>query len=478
MKFTDIPELPNAKPPNSRERFAFIERISNEVGDWARMKTFSTPILLVNHPRLLHELLVEKVKAFEKSYLLRFALYPLAGEGLFTSRPPLWRRQRKLMAPMFHATQLTSYANDMVTAANRTIETWKDGQELALLTETTHIAMSVAGKTLFNAESFSEADEVGRALNTTLEWTSENAPSPLALAHIIPRVMLERFADAGAPSVLAGAARGLAEKLHGPVFVPGAEGRKLRAAVSLLDNHVADMIRERRESAEPKADLLSRLLEARDDETGEGMSDQQIRDEVLTLFVAGHETTATGLAWVIYLLCRHPEIYQALEAEVDAVGPNPTVADLPRLALALRVFKEALRLYPPVFVFARQAIEDSELGGAPIAKHMPIMVPVYAIHRKREFWPDPHTFDPNRFLPENEAARHKLAWMPFGAGPRVCIGNHFAMMEAQLVLCRMLYHARFESLGDERPAPFATLRPENGVRVRVSLRKHERPSRP
>lgn len=473
MKFTDIPELPNAKPPNNQQRFAFIERIANEVGDWARMRSLGTDILLVNHPRLVHELLIERAKVFEKSYLVRFALYPLAGEGLFTSRTSLWKRQRKLMAPLFHPSQLGSYADDMVACADKTIETWKDGTELRLLDETTRITMSVAGKTLFDAETFSEDDEIGRAFNTTLEWTSENAPSPLALAHIISRVMLIRFADLGPPSFVEKGVRALADKLHGPVFVPGAEGKKLRAAVALLDAHVADMIRERRENRRPgQSDLLSRLLDARDEETGEGMSDQQIRDEVLTLFVAGHETTATGLAWVIYALCRNPEVYRALEAEVDAVGPNPTMDDLPRLALALRVFKETLRLYPPVPVFARQAYEASELGGVPIEKHTPVMVPVYALHRKPEFWPDPERFDPDRFLPENEAARHKLAWLPFGAGPRVCIGNHFAMMEAQLVLARMLYHARFESLSDESPAPFATLRPGNGVRVRVTLRKH------
>lgn len=472
MKFTDIPELENAKVPNNLERFGFIERISNEVGDWARMRSIATDVLIVNHPRLVHELLVEKAKSFEKSYLLRFALYPLGGEGLFTSRMSLWKRQRKLMAPLFHASQLEAYARDMVTAAERTIEPWRDGEELTLLEETTRITMSVAGKTLFSAESFSEADEVGQALNTTLQWTSENAPSPLALAHIIPRVMLERFADAGPPSFLAEGARKLAGKLHGPVFVPGIEGKKLREAVALLDAHVAKLIDERRRSESPHADLLTRLLEARDEDTGEGMSDRQIRDEVLTLFVAGHETTATALSWVVYLLARHPKIYRAVEAEVDAVGPSPTFADLPRLALTLRVFKEALRLYPPVPVFARQAYEDAELGGVYIPKHTPVMVPIYALHRKPEFWPMPDDFDPDRFLPENETVRHKLAWLPFSAGPRICIGNHFAMMEAQLVLCRMLYHAHFMSLGHERPAPFATLRPENGVRVRVSLRKH------
>ena len=474
MKFTDIPELKNAKVPNNQERFGFIERLSNEVGDWARMRSVATNVLIINHPRLVHELLVEKAKSFDKSYLLRFALYPLAGEGLFTSRMALWKRQRKLMAPLFHASQLEGYAKDMVAAADRTVTPWQDGEELTLLHETTRITMSIAGKTLFNAESFSEADEVGQALNTTLQWTSENAPSPLALAHVIPRVMLERFADKGPPAPLADAARKIAGRLHGPVLVPGAEGKKLREAVALLDAHVAKLIAERRaaSSEHRHADLLSRLLDARDEDTGEGMSDRQIRDEVLTLFVAGHETTATALAWVVYLLARHPKVYRAVEAEVDEVGPNPTVADLGRLALTLRVFKEALRLYPPVPVFARQAYEDSELGGVRIEKHTPVMVPIYALHRKAEFWPSPDDFDPDRFLPENEAARHKLAWLPFSAGPRICIGNHFAMMEAQLVLCRMLYHARFMSLGHERPAPFATLRPEHGVKVRVELRKH------
>ena len=229
----------------------------------------------------------------------------------------------------------------------------------------------------------------------------------------------------------------------------------------------------RRAAADHAPDLLSRLLAARDDEGGR-MSDKQVRDEVLTLFVAGHETTATALAWSIHCLCNHPEIAEAVQREADALPGPPTFADLPRLPLALRVFKEALRLYPPVYFFGRQAIEPVTVDGVSLPRDTVVLIAPHALHRRPELYPDPERFDPDRFLPEREAARPKLAWLPFGAGPRVCIGNHFAMMEGQLVLAELLRHARFEAIGVDTPDPGATLRPSSGMKMRVRLRRTAR----
>jgi cytochrome P450 len=208
----------------------------------------------------------------------------------------------------------------------------------------------------------------------------------------------------------------------------------------------------------------------RDEDDGERMSDKQVRDEVLTLFVAGHETTATALAWSVYLLARHPKILDDVQREVDTLGRAPVAADLPRLQLTLRVFKEALRLYPPVYFDGRQAERATDLDGVACPEGTVALYAPYALHRRPDLWPDPERFDPDRFLPAAEAARSRYAWLPFGVGPRVCIGMGFALMEGQLILARLLQRARFEIFGEELPDPSATLRPANGLPVRITLR--------
>ena len=230
------------------------------------------------------------------------------------------------------------------------------------------------------------------------------------------------------------------------------------------------MIDDRRSSAARHEDLLARLIEARDADSGEAMSDRQVRDEVLTLFVAGHETTATALAWTLYSACRTPAVLAQMHAEADAVGDSPTLADLPRLGLCLRAFKEALRLYPPVYMFGRDATSDVTIGECRLPRRTNVMISPWAMHRSAAIYPDPERFDPDRFLPENEAKRHRYAYLPFGAGPRVCLGNHFAYMEAQLALAVLLRRFEFELMGDDEPEPSATLRPRYGIRMRVRRR--------
>jgi cytochrome P450 len=254
-----------------------------------------------------------------------------------------------------------------------------------------------------------------------------------------------------------------------PIRLPTRETRKLERALDVLDGRVARMIEDRRKNP-GREDLLSRLLSAKDDESGV-MSDRQIRDEVLTLFVAGHETTATGLAWSLTLLAKHPDAYARVRAEVDEIGRLPTAADMPRLTYTTRVFKEALRMYPPVYMFGRQAIEDVSIGGYDFPKGTIVLISPYALQRRAEYWPDPERFDPDRFTKENEAARHRSAYLPFSAGPRTCIGNHFALMEATLALATIFHHCDLELMnpGAVVPEPSATLRPSS-VQMRVELR--------
>ena len=258
-----------------------------------------------------------------------------------------------------------------------------------------------------------------------------------------------------------------------PLSEPGAVDRRLRDSIARLDAPVQQMIDARRADLGQHTDLLTKLLDARDDD-GNRMSDKQVRDEILTLFVAGHETTATALAWSVHCLSKNPAIYAAVEKEVDALAGDPTFDDLPRLALTLRVFKESLRLYPPIPMFGRQCFEATSLAGRRLERGAVALVVPWVLHRRPDLWPDPERFDPERFLPEAEARRPRLAWLPFGAGPRTCIGNQFAMIEAQLVLAKLLRHVRFERIDgypEEVAEPMATLRPRGHMPMRVRWRR-------
>ncbi len=452
------------------DRLGQLTRLSDGPLDAGRVALPFGDVVIVSSPELLHDVLIAKAKSFEKSPILRSALYPLAGNGLFTSEGELWKTQRRLMAPMFQHASLRPFADDMTACASRAAGEWRDGQRIDAARETTRITMAIAGRTLFGEDMFSEADALGAALTTALDWVGTESSSLWLIAQARSQIALELLADR-APSSLARAMRSLADRMRSPVLFPGEKTRELRAALDLLETRVARMIAERRKDVASHRDLLSLLLSARDDD-GQGMSERQVRDEVLTLFVAGHETTATSLAWALMLLGRHPEVYARVRAEVDALGHAPTFEDLPRLALSARVFKEALRLYPPAYVFGRVTTAEVEVGDYLLPKGTVVLVSPYTVQRRPDLWPDPARFDPDRFLPELEAQRPKTAYIPFSAGPRTCIGNHFALMEGPLVLATLFHHADFEleGLRDVEPAPLATLRPKGGVPMRVRLR--------
>ena len=453
------------------DRIRELRRFNVERGDIGRVSFLFGDIVLVNSPELVHEALVVRARAFEKSPVLRSALHPLVGQGLFTSEGELWRGQRRLMAPMFQHATIERFAADMTACAERAVACWQSGQVIDAARETTRITMAIAGKTLFDADTFEEADELGSALTVALEWAGTESSSLTLIVQARANVGLGRLADR-LPERLAGVTRGLAERAIVPILWPTARTRALKAALAVLEARVAQMIAQRRADPAGHRDLLGLLLAARDDD-GSAMSDRQVRDEVLTLFVAGHETTASALAWALMLLAQHPEVYARLRDEVDALGRVPAFADLPRLSLAARVFKESLRLYPAVYLFGRVAMTEVEIGGYRLPKGTIVLVSPYAIQRRPEVWSEPDRFDPDRFLPEREAARERTAFIPFSAGPRTCIGNHFALMEGPLVLATLLHHADFE-LVDARgatPEPMATLRPKGGIPMRVSLRE-------
>ncbi len=453
------------------DRIGLLERLATSDAPIMRLRLPVPGVLtvVVNDPELVQEVMVDQGLIFHKSAMLRFTLYPLAGEGLFSSNGELWRRQRKLMAPMFTPRALEQYAAAMVHSAERTCANWGDGRQLQLHRETTQLTMSVAGKTLFDADTFSEADEIGRALTTALSWTGHQMGGLFSIAHVVARRQLINIRRRW-PGLASAALDRSIDALRGPVLLVGKRGRELERAIAVLDDRVQRMIDERRHATNPPGDLLSRLLAARDADDGSRMSDRQVRDEILTLFIAGHETTASGLAWAIYLLSRHPKIRDAVEAEVDALDGPPTLADLPRLGLCLRAFRETLRLYPPVYLYGRDCDGPVTIGGYRLPDQTNVLISPYALQRKPSIWPNPSVFDPDRFLPDVEARRHRHAYLPFGAGPRICIGNHFAYMEAQLALAVLIRRFRFECIREDVPFPEATLRPLHGVPVRVTKR--------
>ncbi|HQY63963.1 MAG: cytochrome P450 [Myxococcales bacterium] len=460
------------------DRLRFLRTVG-ETGPLSRLRFLHRWVVMASAPETAHAVLVEHAKSFEKSPGIRVLLHELAGDGLFTSEGDLWKKQRRLMSPLFHAQPLAGYAPTMSDVARRALAEVADGERVDLSRLTTRIAMGVVAATLFGAESAGDADDIGHALTVALKWVDGQMASSYLTLQITLIELLEKLQPV-VPAPLASVQAKLEEALRDPILLPGRRDPELVAAVQRLDTYVQALIDDRRASPQARVDLLTKLLLVRDVEGGrtEGMSDKQVRDEANTLFVAGHETTANALAWSFSLLGRHPEALARAQAEADAFGPEgPTSYEPERLAYTTRVFREALRLYPPVVLLPRRTLEPVEIAGVALPERTIVFVNPYGLHMSADVWPEPDRFDPDRFLPEREATRHKSAWLPFGVGPRVCIGNHFAMMEGPLVLATLLRRARFELPTQPIEADaFATLRPKGGVPAVVHHRERERRS--
>jgi cytochrome P450 len=450
-----------------KERGDIFVRVQRECGDIGMLRFLNARLVVVSSPEMIHEVLVERARSFDKTLMLRMMFYPVTGYGLFTSGGDLWRRQRRLMSPLFHPAAVTGYADMMNAVIARQLDRWHDGAVIDLSQEMTRVTMAVASKALFDADALDDADELGAAVRTMFHFLSEQGASTSLVARSALGGMLFTL---GALPPWADALRERAiVHLSTPLRWPTPKSRRLHEAMALLDAKVQQFIDDRRRAGLTRRDILTALIAARDEDGGM-MTDRQLRDEVLTLFIAGHETTATGTTWALSALARYPEVYRRWKAEAAALGGRiPTAGDAPALGYTTGVFRESLRLYPPGFMLDRVATEDVEIGGYLLPKGTLVILAVYALHRRPDLWPDPERFDPDRFSPEAEAARPKLAWLGFGAGPRVCIGAQFGTLEAQLLLTQIAQRFELEPLSlDPVPAAFeSALRPAKPILLRV-----------
>ena len=400
------------------------------------------PLVLVRHPDLLRELLVDRNADVTKARGLRLA-QTILGDGLLTSEVPRHTRQRKLVLPAFHHGRLRDYGRTMADLTREETATWTDGEPFDAAEAMNRLALAIAGRTLFGADVLDEADRVSGAVRDAM-------------------------------AAFDGAQYPLSDRL---TWLPTRANRTSKRARAVLDDLVYGLIAERRAGGAAggaaHADLLGMLLDARDEDTAEAMTDDEVRDEVMTLLLAGHETTAVALAWTWALLAQNPDAEGRLHDEVDALPAPPGFDDLGQLAYARAVFAESMRLYPPAWSVGRQAACDTELGGRALSKGTTILFAPLHLHRDARFWDDPDAFRPERFLPEARAGRHKFAYLPFSAGRRGCIGEQFAWVEGTLVLATVAQRWRL-SLCATPPAPHGsvTLRPSGPVRM-VATRREE-----
>ncbi|MEZ4519512.1 MAG: cytochrome P450 [Chloroflexota bacterium] len=432
-----------AEPP------LFLNALSDTYGAIVRFSIFGKPFYLVSDPEMIREILVTKVDQFPKEERDIRLLSRLIGEGLVTTNGEIHKRQRRLTQPAFHTKRIEAYADTIVDYTVATMDEWQDGMTLDVSEAMRELTMYIVAKTLFGADRVTmkeTADNVGTAIHT-----------------------IQNIADAefSLPIVL-------------PTWLPTQRNRDRKEANQVLEATIDQLVSQRRNEATngvvtDTGDLLSMLLLTQD-ESGDGMTDREVKDQLLTLFLAGHETTSNALMWTFYLLSQHPDIAQKLRDEVDAVleGRPPQLSDLPNLPYALQVIKESMRMYPPVWILnVRSAASDVVVGDYSLDKGSMIMISPYVMHHRPEYFPEPERFDPERFTPEREKLLLRYAYMPFGSGPRVCIGNSFAMMEAQLIVAAVAQRFDLQLIPDQiiELNPQITLSNMDGMHMKTVARE-------
>ena len=399
---------------------------------------------LVSDPALIRHVLLDTIDNYDKHTPAFDAVRIVLGNGMFTSGGAFWKRQRRIAQPAFHGESVRHFAPIISRLAIETADVWERaaaaGEPVDACADMMRVTLRIVAETLFGDDLAGNAADINRVF-------------PVILACLAARV---------------------SSPIRPPLWLPTATNRRLRPALATLDTIVERLIAMKRHrlgnSGGPPdghRDLLTILMLARDAETGEGMSDAQLRDEVMTLLIAGHETTANALSWLWVLLDRHPEEQERLRAEVVAAtgGRPPTVEDLPRLPRLKAVIQETLRLYPPVWMFDRRALGTDDLAGTKVVKGDLVIFCPYAIHRLPGLWSDPDAFRPERFDAGREEQKNKFAYLPFSAGPRTCIGNSFAMIEAQIIIGTLLsrIRARLADPAPITPTPRVTLRTSRPV---------------
>ncbi len=419
-----------------RDPLALYGRCAHEFGDFSTMRFGLRRVYLINHPDLVESVLVSNARNFIKHYGLKMNRL-LLGDGLLTNEGDSWLRQRRLIQPVFHRDRLAGYGIVMVELAERLAASWGDGETRNLHADMTRLTLEIIARALFGTGLTDKAREI----KDVLEIVGRSFNRRLASFVVLPE------------------------------SVPTPANLHMRRAVRRLDEILYDLIRRRREGG-GQNDLLSILLQTRHEDGGR-MTDHQLRDEAMTLFLAGHDTTSLTLSWGWYLLAQNPDVYDALQAEVCGVlaGRSPTPADLPRLPFTERVVLETMRLYPAAYMLGRQAVAACELGGYHLRAKATVLMSQWLLHRDARWFDEPERFHPDRWADGLAKRLPKFAYFPFGGGPRQCIGNSFAMMEATLVLATLAQRCRFTLVPGPpiRPAPGLTLKPSRGIEVVVRL---------
>jgi cytochrome P450 len=438
MKTTIMPPGPRGHwfsgnlPEFRLGRLDYLRQCARAYGDVVALRFAHRRIVLVSHPDLIEEVLVTKNQNFIKHFALR--LNPLLlGKGLLTSEGDFWLRQRRLVQPAFVRSRIAAYAPAMVAATLRLLASWQPGQRRDIHADMMKLTLDIAAQTLFHADAASDAQDIAQALRVLQDCFTVRFQGLLTL----------------------------------PLWLPTPGNFRLRRAVARLDTIIFGFIRQRRQNPEDKGDLLSLLLEARDADDGTRMTDRQVRDEAMTLFLAGHETTALVLSWTWYLLARHPDAEAKLLAELGHLlsGRLPAFADVARLPYTEAVLLEAMRLYPPAYTIGREALADCLVGGYPVRKGTTVLMSQWVVQRDPRFFDEPDAFRPERWLGASAKKIPKFAYFPFGGGPRLCVGNTFALMEMALVLATLAPRFRFtlEPGVNVEAQPAFTLHPVPGI---------------
>ncbi len=424
-------------PEFRRDMLGFFRRHAREYGDAVSFRFANRRVMLLSHPDLIEEVLVERHRQFTKHYALQL-LRPTVGNGLLTSEGEFWLRQRRLIQPAFARERIDAYGPIMVEHTRRLIEDWRPGERRDLHDDMVRLTLGIVAKTLMDVDLSEDFNHVSAAQDVVLaDFRNRFKTIPL------------------------------------PFWLPTPGNLRLKQAVARLDAVIHRIIEQRRAAGEDHGDFLSALLRARDAEDGRGMSDRQVRDEVMTMLLAGHETTANALSWLWYLLGRHPRVEEKLLAELrEKLGDREArPEDVPRLPYTACVIHETMRLFPPAYAFGRRAVCDTEIGPYAVPAGTNVLMSQWVMHRDERWFENPEEFLPERW--ENGLAKtvSKYVYFPFGAGPRVCIGQQFAHMELVLILATFLRRIAFRLEAEEiRPWPSVTLRPAGGVHALVEPR--------
>ncbi|MEZ4670688.1 MAG: cytochrome P450 [Anaerolineae bacterium] len=430
-----------AVPSLAKDPLSFFIHSLHERGDLVPVNLGPTKLLLVHHPDYVRYVLQDNWRNYGKGSMW-VAIRKLVGNGMLGSEGDLWLRQRRLMQPAFHRQRLAGLVNTVSEVIAETLADWKSLSEKNQPIEIAHamadLTMKIIVRTMFgtgisNEETHEMVDAYTKALKlmNVRMWT-----------------------------------------FFLPDFIPLPGDTAFRETIQQIDRAVYGFIKERRENPNDNNDLLNMLLDARDEETGEGMSDQQVRDEVFTVFMAGHETSATVMTWVWYLIWQHPDVERRLMRELADVldGRTPTFDDLPRLTYTRQIIDESVRMFPPAWLIPRSTVSDDAIGGMPVKAGTTVLISPYVVHRHPDFWEDAERFDPDRFAPDRTHTRH--AYIPFGEGPRVCIGNNFAIMEMQLMIAMIAqtYHLSLKPGVEIKPTTMPVLRPNNDLLMHLRPR--------